>query len=494
MKLNITSKTCRFCVCAGLVLCSAAMVSAAVTNSVTFQVDMSQAVADAIFDPNTQTMAARGTFNNWGNSPNTPFALTNNPSGVNTNLWTGTVTVTNPASSVANLGVMAYKYTIQSAGTYESSHNRLVTLTNNGSTIVPKAYFGDPVALNTTVSVKFQVDLAQQINTGAFNTNTSLAYARGAYNGWGTDIAQTNDPTILRTNQFGLVTSNVYVLTRDVTATPGQTLDYKYYIDTGGNWESPAAGTGDPTDNNNRLFNVASAASQTLPIVYFGDSPFAPVATNDVTFQVDMTAQTLNGNFIPGTDVVELRGDFNSWGTPQIICTNDPAASNTNVYKIITRIIDGIGASRQYKFWGALGNGNGGWETLANNRSFNIVAGTSQTLPVVFFSDINPSDLLPADTLVTFSVNMTNAVGTDSHVFDPANDTVHINGVPNFATWDNTLQHMTHNPVGSWFYSLQILNPKGSPVRHEYKYNICGVDDEAQSGNKKILCILPTGI
>ena len=33
----------------------------------------------------------------------------------------------------------------------------------------------------------------------------------------------TNDPTILRTNQTGLVTSNVYVYAFDVTGSPGQT-------------------------------------------------------------------------------------------------------------------------------------------------------------------------------------------------------------------------------------------------------------------------------
>src|SRR5262249_10511676 len=160
------------------------------------------------------------------------------------------------------------------------------------------------------------------------------------------------------------------------------------------------------------------SAAQTLPILYFNDAPYSPVATNDVTFQVDMTAQVNGGFFDPSSGTVELRGNFNSWGTPQILLTNDLAAPTTNLYKGVVRLTDGVGASEQYKFWASV-SANGGWETLANNRVMSIVGGTSQTLPRVYFNNESPNDYLTADTVVTFSVNMTNAVGTDSHVFDP---------------------------------------------------------------------------
>src|SRR5258707_5849223 len=45
----------------------------------------------------------------------------------------------------------------------------------------------------------------------------ALAYTRGYFNGWSTGTAMTNDPTILTTNQFGLVNSNDYVVSYDVT-------------------------------------------------------------------------------------------------------------------------------------------------------------------------------------------------------------------------------------------------------------------------------------
>ena len=115
-----------------------------------------------------------------------------------------------------------------------------------------------------------------------------------------------------------------------------------------------------------------------------------------------------------------------------------------------------------------------------------MVAGASQVLPVVYFNDFSPADLLPADTLVTFTVNMTNAVGTDAHVFDPAVDSVYLNGVPNgFASWDTGLPLLTNSP-GSRIYSIELLLPKGSPVQQTYKYGINGLDNEAAAGSNHI--------
>ena len=34
-------------------------------------------------------------------------------------------------------------------------------------------------------------------------------------------------------------------------------MDFKYYIDLNNNYESPSAGTGDPSDHNNRFFNLS---------------------------------------------------------------------------------------------------------------------------------------------------------------------------------------------------------------------------------------------
>jgi hypothetical protein len=105
-----------------------------------------------------------------------------------------------------------------------------------------------------------------QISIGAFDPNTSSVYPKGTWNGWGTPNVMTNDPTILRTNQYGLVTSNVYVYTYSVTRSPGETMDFKFVIDPGTHYESPAPGTGDPSDYNNRFLNLSEGPTQAFPV------------------------------------------------------------------------------------------------------------------------------------------------------------------------------------------------------------------------------------
>jgi hypothetical protein len=214
-----------------------------------------------------------------------------------------------------------------------------------------------------------------------------------------------------------------------------------------------------------------------------------------------MSSQILVGNFDPSSGSVELRGDFNGWGPPngtQILCTNNPAAPNTNIYSALVTIVDGVGATRQYKFWSSV-SANGGWETMGNNRTMQVIGGppnpTPNVLPPVLFDNlyIDPASRVPADTVVTFTVNMTNAVGTDNIVFDPALDSVFINGVPTFTAWSTGIPQCTNNPVGSLLYSIDILLPKGSPVQQVYKYGIDGLDDEAPAGQNHVRYIRSTG-
>jgi hypothetical protein len=493
----MTNKTKQYGLWAGLLLCPAVVASA--NTIVTFQVDMS----NAGIDPNTETVSARGSFIGWG----TGIALTNNPGGASPYLYSGTADV------AANGSVMEYKYvssSLPNSGweTIPKGANRLINLpsTSGASIVLPKVYYADNTLTPVTVDVTFQVDLAMQISLGTFDPNTSSVYPKGTWNGWGVPDVMTNDPTILRTNQYGLVTSNVYVYTYSITRSPGETLDFKFYIDTGSNYENPAPGTGDPSDHNNRFFNLSEGPTQAFPLVFFGDVPYAPVATNDVTFQVDMTYQVLTGNFDPTTGTVEVRGDFNTWGTPQILCTNDPAALNTNLYKAVVRIVNGVGATEYYKFWASV-PANSGWET-SGNRSVGIIAGTSQILPAVYFSDVivDLNDYLPADTLVTFRVNMTNAVAYPSGTpFDPTNNAVYFNGdcLTNgwYGTWGSTWPETqlfddgTHGDAvaGDSIYTCQYLVPKGKTVRVQYKYGIDSNDNEAASGSDHVRYIRSVG-
>ena len=491
MKL-IARKTRRSTPLAAAALLGAVLATSA-ASKVTFQVDMNVAATNGTFNPTTQTVSTHGSFNNWD-----AFPLTNNPAGANPMLYSGTTNL--PSNGI----VIAYKYVIEPGANYETTatHNRFLDLPTNdgGNVTAPLAFYSDiPPDGTLPTTVTFQVNLAQQINVGSFNPSTSFVFARGTWNNFAADVAMTNDPSIRTTNQFGLVNSNVYVSTYDIAGSPGKSLDFKFYIDTGANWESLIGGLGiDSSDNNNRYFNLASSGPQKLPILFFNNLPYSPLATNSTTFQVDMTAQVTTGKFDPTVGTVELRGNFNGWGPPggtQILLTNNPAGPNTNLYSTVVPIADGIGANEFYKFWASVA-ANGGWETFANNRSLTVVAGNTHVLPVASFNDEVIGDFLPADTLVTFTISMTNAVGTDSHAFDPANDHVYVNGIPIFVSWDSVSLsgfELTNNPVGSKLYSLTILIPQFSPVRTSYKYSINGTDNEAGNGVNHIRYIRQTG-
>src|SRR4029079_13992431 len=108
--------------------------------------------------------------------------------------------------------------------------------------------------------------------------------------------------------------------------------------------------------------------------------------------------------------------------------------------------------------------------TGGNDRSF-ILPGTALTLPPVLWSDWTAGDVLASNTVVTFTVNMTNAVGTDNYVFQPGGDGVFLNGdwIP-WWSWGAfpTNFLLTNNPVGSRIYSIEVTFPKGYAVPLSY--------------------------
>ena len=313
-------------------------------------------------------------------------------------------------------------------------------------------------------SVTFQVDMTQV-------PVATDVYVRGSFNGYGTSNPLTNDGTGVFTGAVAIADS------------PGTVEQYKFYYEPGQNWESPAS-----TCGNNRTFTLAGG-NQTLPVVYYNDAP--PVLPpNDVTLQVDMTAQVLTGAFTNGQSTVAVSGSFTGWGNGSPL-TNNPAllGNASNVYSTVLTINGVVGACQSYKF-----RANGGWESPAstggNNRTFQI-AGGAQTLPLVFYNDSSLCDIVQQDTSVTFQVHVTNGtVAADGHVFDNTADQLYLNG--EFLGWwawdtgfggsEGAQYQMTNNPVGSDYYQQTFLVPKGKNLAVTYKYSINGFDNEAGFG------------
>jgi hypothetical protein len=215
------------------------------------------------------------------------------------------------------------------------------------------------------------------------------------------------------------------------------------------------------------------------PLAYWNDSRVTD-PTNIVTLRVDMEVPQATGMFVPGTDFVYLRGDFNGWTGPGILLTNVPSTTLYAGTLELPYFPTGGCKPLTYKF---LINEN--YETI-NNRQTNVMS----LNPVLTsrWNNIDFCDVTDTTNHVTFSVNMAGAVGTDATVYD-GSQTVYLNG--NFAgwwAWGNTNGVATNyvmNKSGD-IYNITVPMPPGTDVRMEYKYSMEGNDNEAGFGQNHI--------
>jgi hypothetical protein len=496
--MNIKSK--QRSLLAGLLLAAAGIINTHAANStiVTFSVDMATNIANLTFNPATDTVYARGTFDGWA----TPGLALVQENG-------GTV-YTNSANdtSDANGGTMNWQYTFIDNGTttYEGGPaNRCAALpaTSGASLILPTPYFNDAGGPVIT-SVTFQVDMSQQIALGNFNPTNGYVAAYGGQEGsfanWGSQFVLTNNPSIIVTNQYGLESSNVWVNTYSVTNSPYGKFEFKYVMtNTLGilTYEQPGSLDSDYDYNNNRYFVLTNLLNETLPLVNFSDAAYAPIV--NVQFAVDMSGIVLSDpNYDPTT--VTLNGDFNGW-TTAIGCTNNPTAANTNIF-YSTNIVAGVGQTINYQFrYTSAGNLVYDGAPGGGNRQYVVPNVNPAEVPPVFFANISPADLLNEDTTVTFSIDMTNAVsaGNPGVTFDPVNDPVYING--DFSGWQAwnppALAGLQAAATGtSEIYTYSQLFPKGSPRVVNYLWVFDDVDGSTgivyESGNNNRIRYLRT--
>jgi hypothetical protein len=506
MKRNLLT-----CVWAGLLLCAAGIMTARASSTlITFSVDMSSNIASGSFNPppgGSDQVFVGGTFNGWG--PYVQLFQVGSSS-----IYTNTIDDTVDGNGANVNFIYSDTEGNEAPGDYE---NRMASLpaTSGASLVLPTPYFNDlgPAASN---SVKFVVDMSEMISIGQFNPQSGdTVVIAGSFNGWsptaGAPWILTNDPSIRVTNNNfvpPVVESNVYTATIPVTlnarqplASPNCAQEFKYVIMPEYNWESPVYPQADP-DSGNRYF---TEATQTLPLVNFNDAPWTPTA--NVTLNIDMSGVArYDTNFVANS--VTAWGSFNGWATG-IQMTNNPAGPNTNLYTSpVVSMGEGVPFVLQYRY---TNSSYGGWvydyaqdggPNTANNNNYRriidlpVTTGILTTnFPAVYFNDLAPDDYLPTATPVLFSVDMTDAVGTDSHAFDPIGDSVYINGMfagatpsqPNAAAgtsqywyaWSGGASPPPAPPGfqmieqdGTLIYTNTIVLPAGTPVALSYQYGI----------------------
>jgi hypothetical protein len=460
-------------------LCAAKL--SAQSTFVTFSVDMSTNITLGNFIPGTDTVSVHGTFNGWGAGVNLV------QEGAST-VYTNTVNDT----SDANGGVMDYKFvnsdSAQGNGGYESlasGYNRSAKLpaTSGASLVLPTPIFGD-LGAAVTNEITFQVDMSEQVNLGNFTNGAGTVQVNGLFNGWsGASYQLTNDPSIIVTNEpSGVVTTDVYVGTFQIANSPAAVEQFKFVMN-GTAYESVSAANSDPNSGNRIFANVP----QTLPVVFFSDSPLAPSCL--CQFSVDMTiVQFTDTNFYAPS--LTINGTMNGWGGTTL--TNNPNAANTNIYTSPFFPL-GVNSSQQYQFRYTEGNGGPTTYDHANgayggqgNRLLTVPNLVSTNISAVF-NDARFSDYLLNPTPVLFSVNMANAVGTDGHTFNPAADNVYINGA--FAGWYPWAGGVNPTPAPPGYQMIQegtssiytntLMIPAGTTVDCVYKY---GMDPNGANG------------
>lgn len=194
------------------------------------------------------------------------------------------------------------------------------------------------------------------------------------------------------------------------------------------------------------------------------------VFSAQVTFQVNMSAQTELGNFVPSTDTVFVAGDsLNSWSASASPLA--PTTSDTNIWAGTFDVTGTAGATGQYKFVmnnasGTVWEGSVGTGGTTGNRTFTL-SDSDQALPVVFFNNVTNTTAVSAD--VTFQVNMSVEISLGN--FDPASGTVFVAG--EFNAWNASGFQLTQSTTDTnlWVGTLKLSGTANSLVSYKFVMN-----------------------
>ncbi len=185
-----------------------------------------------------------------------------------------------------------------------------------------------------------------------------------------------------------------------------------------------------------------------------GSHPY--IEPEQVTFSVNMSFQITLGNFVVGTDVVNVAGTLNGWGGSPL--TDDDADG------IYEGTFDVVAGPMEYKF-----HINGTtWENVAN-RTYTVVDGEN-VLPTVWFDDQEPVGTTDVEVFV--QVDMTVQILNGN--YDPDNGDLIVirGGHANYGDWGGAIE-MTLDPEQTNVYThLSSFDavPLGSGF--EYKFVI----------------------
>ena len=287
--------------------------------------------------------------------------------------------------------------------------------------------------LNQDVTVTFQVDmsLVDPVYT------VSVA---GTFNGWtpGADTLSDDDG------------DNIYK--GDVLFPAGTNPHQEYKFVNGTNWEDQIG--------NRQIMIDDTSPTMILPSVYFNDITPNEV---EVTFQVDMSLQILNGWFDPDVDSSFVSGSINDWNKWSLVDL-DGDQIYSNEYTFYADIGDVI----EYKF-----RINDDFELFGQpNRTFTIDQSPT-TIPLVYYDNFNPNP--PLNLVATVN-------GTDVDLdWDPPTTRdvdyykIYRNGSIIVLIYDPTTHYTDMNlPWGAYEYYVSAVYPEGESRPSNIEWVIVG--------------------
>ena len=264
-------------------------------------------------------------------------------------------------------------------------------------------------------NVTFNVNMKVKTAKGLFNPAEDSLVVRGTFNNWSGNADLLTDPD----------GDTVYTITKNYLPA-GETTEFKFVIlkDNQDIWES--------ISNRSLVFPEGTASYN-----FYFDNDSVITAQAQVTFNVNMRVKILKGDFVPSSDLLVIRGNFNGWSGNADQLT-DP--DGDSVYSI-TKTFN-IGDNLEFKFV-IHRSGTDFWEDRIPNRTLTVQPGTNVYNGGYFNDDSIYVPQVPIQ--FTFSCNM--ELERLSGRFNPATDTVSVNGT--FNGWASK----------AWILQPNALNP-----------------------------------
>lgn len=297
-------------------------------------------------------------------------------------------------------------------------------------------------ALNTTQNITFSVNMNTQTSAGNFNPATDAVSVE-----YGTGFGQF--AYLTDTDNDGTYSGVV-----SVSALADTSVGYRYVME--------PADTALPLKREtvSRSFTMPSSSALVItPTPYFDNIE----GYRDVTFSVDMTVQTTLGTFVPSSNTVEVRGQFNGWNGGAAWQLAD--GNGDGIYTGTFRIGGTSSQAFEYKYYatGALG-----YESVSNrllNLSLNVGGNPApaQVLTTVYF---NNQSSVPQNRNVTFSVNM--GFQISSGAFVPASGVVDVRGTFNGWSGGTSWQLTDTDADGIYTGTFNLVGTAGNAEQYKF--------------------------